>query len=485
MKLSKKIMVAAAVGALGVAAAVPAMAFENEFHGMYRAYGFMTNAYSGGAAFNLAENSRTDKFIEQRARLQYIAKASDDLRLVTHFELDTKFGGSTGSKYVSGDGGNLDADRVSLETKNVYLDFKIPSIPVRATVGVQPFNDSFGGLFGNFDATGAVLAGNFGALKATYGYFTVGASATGTTFPTNNTSKDLNVLDLKFAVNKDITVGASYYNVLNKPASTIGTAAIAANANVFIIDNRPTSPTFGQLITQPAIAAVPAVYGPTLVNNTLGLNANAKFGPATITAAFGYQFGKAMAVAQNTSAIAAAVSAKVAAGPGSVNVAALYLSGDKNGTGYNKGWESIGATVNYYTPANMWLITRNAATINSSTQIGGGTDLTRNGLGLMGLFAGYEGTAGKVFYSANVGAAKVDAKRAAESANIGTELNATIGYKLYANLSTQFTAAYAFLGDGYGKDSGTLIGATATGTTAGVRNADNPFLTAIALNYAF
>lgn len=441
MKLSKKIMVAAAVGALGVAAAVPAMAFENEFHGMYRAYGFMTNALSGDGTFQLKENSRTDKYIEQRARLQYIAKASDDLKLVTHFELDTNFGRKAGA-------GDLDADEVMLETKNVYLDFNIPSTKINAKVGIQPFNDSFGGLFGNFDSTGAVFTGKFNALTATYGYFTVDSAAG---FDSNRKAVDLNVVDVKYAINKDMTVGASYYMLLDKPTNV----------------------------------------GPTVVNNTVGLNASAKFGPATVAGAFGLQFGKASNYTAvpalgtaGTTAMAAAINAKVAVGPGNVNVAALYLSGDKDGAGYNRAWQPIGSTVTYYTPANMWLITRNVATINSSTMIGGGSDLTRNGLGLMGAFAGYEGTAGKAFYSANVGYAKVAMKRGADSASIGTELNATIGYKLYANLSTQFTAAYAIIGDGYGKDTGVLLpGATAASN--GANKADNPFLTAIALNYAF
>ena len=32
---------------------------------------------------------------EQRARILYTAKASDDLKLVTHFELDSRFGGTS------------------------------------------------------------------------------------------------------------------------------------------------------------------------------------------------------------------------------------------------------------------------------------------------------------------------------------------------------------------------------------------------------
>ena len=96
MNFKKTVAIATAAGALA-AISVPAMALENEFHGMYRAYGYVTNATSGGGGFNLKEKSVTDKYIEQRARIQYIAKASDDLKLVTHFELDTKFGGQTTS----------------------------------------------------------------------------------------------------------------------------------------------------------------------------------------------------------------------------------------------------------------------------------------------------------------------------------------------------------------------------------------------------
>jgi hypothetical protein len=487
MNFKKAATIAAAAGALA-AVSVPAMAFENEFHGMYRAFGYMTNALSGAGGFNLANGSGTDKFMEQRARLQYIAKASDDLKLVTHFELDTKFGGAnTSGKYVpgNGDGGGLDADKLSLETKSVYLDFKIPSTPVRAQVGVQPYNDSFGGLFGNFDATGAVFTAKFDALTASYGYFTVGqAAVTGVGFDafkkgTNNTAQDLNAIDLKFAISKDLSLGASYYMLLDKTGDS---------------------------------------QSATVANNTVGLNAAGKIGPVSLTGALGMQFGKsnpgftpsgslssaATASAngtfpvtaagvsatsgsepglnnQGTIGLAAALAAKIAVGPGNVNLAALYLSGDADGTGYNHAWQPIGSGVTYYSPANMWLLTRNAATINSSTAIGGSSDITRGGRGIKGIFAGYEGSADKIFYSGNVGYAAVDKKQTANSSSIGTELNATVGYKLYANLSASVTAAYAILGDGFGAENATLLQGAAT--TA--KSYDNPFLTAVQLNYTF
>ena len=74
-------------------------------------------------------------------------------------------------------------------------------------------------------------------------------------------TQDLNVLDLKFALTKDITLGTSYYMQLDK----VG------------VNNK------------------------TVVKNTLGLNAAAKVGPAALTASFGIQFGKTNGYAASTS----------------------------------------------------------------------------------------------------------------------------------------------------------------------------------------
>jgi len=441
MNFKKTAAIAAAVGALG-AVSVPAFALENEFKGMYRAYGYYTNALSGAGGFNL-KDSATDKFIEQRARLMYTAKASADLKLVTHFELDTKFGGSTNAKYANAgaagsDAGGLDADRVTLETKNVYIDFNCPLTGSKVLVGIVPFSDAYQGTWGNFDTTALVVSKKFGAFTGTYVYAAAAqADLTGSTFNSDRNTLDVNILDGRFAVSKDLTLGANYYNVLG-----------------------PNSTNYQM--------------------NMLGLNAAGKFGPAALTASFGYQFGN-QDIARNVdiNAFGGAVAAKIDAGPGKVNLSFLYLSGD-NGVLVNKdkGWQVASAGTTYFTPANMWLITRNAATINSSTAIGGSSDLTRGGRGIMGFFAGYEGAADKLYYNANVGYAQVDEKRTAASDEIGTEINATVGYKLYPALSISATAAYAFLGDGYGKSTGTLL-------PGGVANADDPFLTNVALNFSF
>jgi len=450
MSFKKTMLAVAAVTALTAATAVPAMALENEFHGMYRAFGYLTNAETGGTGFNLRDNSANTFFAEQRARLMYIAKASDDLKLVTQFELDSRFGGMTAGKYQSNDAGGLDADQVTLETKNFYLDFNIPATPVNMKVGTQPFNDAFQGIFSAMDATGVVASAKVGAFTPTLGWFRLSDNnfdaATGL-LPGDHVA-DLIVLDGKFALNKDITLGASYYNVQNDETASTGTA--------FTNDY--------QLL------------------HMLGLNASAKVGPAALTGFLAYQFGD-YSDTRDLSAYAAGAVAKVAVGPGKINAAALYLSGNEDATGDFTSFRQVATNgaVSYFNPSNMWLLIRNGAMINSSAQIGGPagatqTDLTRGNVGLIGFFGGYEMAMGKAFGSANIGYAMADEDGAAD-ASIGTELNATIGYKVYDNLTASFTAAYAILGDGMNDGPALLPG--------GVADADDPYMANIQLSYVF
>src|SRR6266568_314038 len=161
MTLKKKILVVSAAGALIAAAAVPALALENEFHGSYKLKFFNDN-YEQGSFGQLTPTTlgglNNSNYFEQRARLFYTAKASDDLKLVTGFEIDSVFGDkSQGGIAVNGgtntatsplatnatafrnSGGALDADAVNLETKWVYLDFNIPSAPVNVKAGIQAY----------------------------------------------------------------------------------------------------------------------------------------------------------------------------------------------------------------------------------------------------------------------------------------------------------------------------------------------------------
>jgi hypothetical protein len=230
----KKQLVVLSAAAMVAAVAVPALAFENEFHGMYRLRANMTNFQEAGLAGfqdvgaaaltgppavaakaavskNLSLYSKDDRTFttfEQRARIQYIAKASDDLKLVTHFEIDSSWGDgafSTGRSTGAGTGG----DTVNLETKNVYLDFNLPDSKINMKVGLQPWSDAYKGVFFNDDVAGAVASTKFDALTATAAFLRTYDAQGNTTLGKKNI--DVYVLDGKFALNKDVTLGASYY----------------------------------------------------------------------------------------------------------------------------------------------------------------------------------------------------------------------------------------------------------------------------------
>src|SRR6185369_628066 len=137
MSFKKTMLAIAAVGAMTAASAVPAMALENVFNGSFRLKGDFTNFDQAGgndatlkgtgatSQTPLRKSAATFMFLEQRARIYYTAKANDDLKLVTAFEIDSRWG-DTSSTNGRNIGGGIEADTVNLETKNVYLDFNIP-----------------------------------------------------------------------------------------------------------------------------------------------------------------------------------------------------------------------------------------------------------------------------------------------------------------------------------------------------------------------
>ncbi len=448
----KKKLVILGAAALTAAAAVPALAFENEFHGMYKFMGYESNIFNGAQA-NLRTEGGSGWFAEQRARLQYIAKANDDLKLVTHFELDSRFGGiNTAYKGTASgnDGGQLDADSLTLETKSVYLDFNCPITGTNVKAGLQPWADSYQSLFLLADMTGLQATKKFGALTANLGWFRFDDNTATSTKPGDLTA-DLIVADAKFALNKDVTLGASYYNVQ---------------------DDTKISPA------APPILAVTSRATGYEILHMIGVNADIKAGPATIKPFAAYQFGE-VSKTMDIDAYGLGVVGNVKTGAsGKVNFAAVYLSGDDNpATGDMEGWQNVADATTYFNAANMWLILPSGQAINSLTSVVG-RDTNTGNRGLYGVFVGYDGTVGKMFYNANLGYAHTAEERTGEDGEIGTEINAQVGYKLYDNLSVSAAGAYALLGDGIGGTPGSNI-FNRTG------NIDDPWMINTQLSYSF
>jgi hypothetical protein len=474
MNFKKAAAIATAVGALA-AVSVPAMAFENEFHGMYRLRAMVTNFENAGVSL-LGKDSVDTTLFEQRARIQYTAKASDDLKLVTHFEIDSTWG-DTAYNNGRGLGGAQGADTVNLETKHVYLDYNCPLTGANVKVGIQPVADAYKGIIINDDAAGIFASKKFGGVTATAGFsrlqdFNRTTSTPTTTFtaaptaanpitpfetanPIGRNTLDLYLLDAKFAVSKALTVGGSYYLLRDNPKGV----------------NRSDS----------------------LDVHAVGVNAAAKFGIISADAFFAYQAGSELATqGRDLSAFAAQAAIKANLDKaGTVRANVLYTSGDDGkSTTKVKAWQSLTSgdalttSSNTYYDSKMVLLMRNVVNMDSDKALVNYTNNANRGLTL--ITVGYDATiTDKLGASANIGYALTSQKYAADqSSSIGTELNAQLDYKMFSNLTTSLTGAYVILGDAKKYTTAANTFTTAAQKAAGVKS-DNPYLASIMFNYTF
>ncbi|MBC8018334.1 MAG: histidine kinase [Verrucomicrobia bacterium] len=459
MSLKKTVAIAAAVGAMA-AISVPAMALENEFHGSYTFNTIFSNFQDGGSGdFN--PNLKRDKlqmnnYFEQRGRIQYTAKVSDDLKFVTHFEINNRFGNINtvlnsqgGQTDVSGS--DLDADGLNLVTKHVYLDFNLGS-NFNTKLGIQPYRDTIKGLFIDADIPAVMTATKLGAYTLGLGFSRFDDTSTGAT-RLGDLARDLFIMDNTFAFTKDTKAALSYY---------------------LLADYR--TPEQARLI------------------NTLGASAETKLGPLTLSGFAAIQAGHQKhqvgtgAVPTRTSrnfhGYAANVAAKLAVGPGTAKTAFLFVSGNNNAptTGaHDRGWVSTG--VNSYNESGLMILVRNTANSPTSTDRYLRKVITNVAVASMGYDANLTD---KIYANGNVGFAWVPASNQGSVLNpkrnasdfLGTEFNLETGYKVNSNLTLRAQAAYAILG-GYYKD------AASNSTTTALKDPENPYTARLFASFKF
>jgi hypothetical protein len=453
----KKSSILAAVLTLGIAAAAAttACAFENEFHGMFSARyinsnfnGTSTTSFTDGARYGgdslympggKPKDVYSANFVEQRARLQYIAKASADLKLVTAFELDYTYWGNSSyganapnSGFTSAGrngGGAIGADTVNFETKSVYIDANVLK-NVNMKLGMQPYNDSFKGVLFDADMAGIAFSSSYDKFTPSIGYFRFNDSGVYQDNVLGHLSNDMFLLDGKYAVNKDLKVGAAYYLFRNNSFTT--------NANL-----------------------INDIGKQDVKMSTFGLNAEYTSGPLTLNGFGVFQTGTANA--RSTSAWALNAGAKYKVGPGTARTEFLYVSGDNDTTGHSNAFYSVfnhiglaehgyydnemvilGRDKNAYTTDNSIIA---AAGNNAQGQIGGyiGYDLPINDKLTTAFNAGFAAVA-----KDNINKPKnLKTGRTNSSNYLGSEFNAEATYTLLTGLTVSTRAAYVVLGDYY------------------------------------
>ncbi|PKN13584.1 MAG: porin [Deltaproteobacteria bacterium HGW-Deltaproteobacteria-4] len=395
MKKSMKFLIAAlALAAL----TTPAFALEHEVSGRFASFYEVSNYTDANSLEgNLQKSAPTSNWFDQRLRLGYNVKADANVKLVTKFELDYTFWGN--SSYATGrnQGGAIGADSVNLETKNIYLDWTVPSHNLNAKVGMQGYGDAFSGIIFSSDMAGILLSHGCTNATTSVGFFRWNDSLNSGSFPGKDT-QDLFVVDATYNINKDLKVGAAYYYIQDDT-----TAGVDAKVH------------------------------------TLGVNANAGLGKVNVNAFLLGQTGDYDATTY-AKGYAAKLAANTAVGTGTLRADVLYVAGGDNQL------YVTGDLVGYY-DNEMMILSRdkNQTTIDNALVY----DLNNRGEGVMMASLGFD----QPFSSTLTGSANVGFASVADNVNkkgrdtIGTEFNVEVVKKATDNINLSARAAYVVLGD--------------------------------------
>ena len=313
------VLVLAAV--LVAAFAAPAMA-DLKVTGFYRSKAMMSNFFNMGGGGRGAvvlgspgigspsisrEHDGSFQYVEQRARIKFDV-GTENARAVFHFESDMNWGVGSGQDGARNGGGALSADSVQLETKEVYVWFKIPDTSISAKVGMQSVDDHYAGIFSNgADMTGIFVNGQFEPVKWTVGWAKLYENMAGVSDDTA-----LYLASVQFAPGKDMNVGVNFYMLKDdsgRNLSYLGNNYLGATGAPFI-DTYKSS-----------------LYMP-------GANFSMNAGPAKISGFAFWQFGRVsehngVDESFNISAGMIDLRADVKAGPGNFFLEGFYIRGTK------------------------------------------------------------------------------------------------------------------------------------------------------------
>jgi len=461
--------------------AVPAMA-DIKATGFYRSKAWLSNFHDGSGGPSLrtgqtGDEEQTNAYVEQRARVKF-EFGTENVRAVWFLESDMLWGDSSGA-VARNQGGALSGDSIQIETKNLYLWFKVPDTSVDVTVGLQSQSDDYAGvLYGGADLAGIYVTGKFEPVTYKLGWAKLYENAT-------NKADDasLYVAQVKFVPAKDISIG------LNLDVLQDDTGTNPANTKINPTDDSATTPA-----TWPNANYKLMLYTP-------GVSATFKAGPATLSGFAFYQWGKFEGFIPanpdvDVRAYGLDLRADMNAGPAKVFFEGLYLSGgdsddkyeapiglgDYQGTGTGTGGNSS------YTRTRMQIMLASWDTINVSQCIVGcsggeyGDSLGLQGRGLWHIAAGASmDVTPKVKIEGNIGYLAAVKLQSGEDSwrdkDIGTEVNAGLSYNIAKGLDVGVYGAYMWLG-GFVKDAPTPPATSST-------DFKDPWTSYARINYAF
>ncbi len=425
--------------------AVPATAGTVDFSGFYRAKGFLSNFKDRDGAPTIQKDAPTAAYVEQRLRAKFTA-GEENVKVVWFSEIDMTWGDSAGSAKPAdttggayrNSGGALGADRINLETKNIFVWFKLPNTTLDFTVGLQNQSDAYAGLlYGGADMAGVFVNGKFDPVALTLGWAKLYE---------NNVQKaddmTLYVASAKLAPVKEAKLGLNFY---------------------FLQDDTGETSTANQLPVDPgANLNRKRIYIP-------GVDFTFAAGPASLTGFLLYENGKIDYLNPATTdikiqAFAVDLRGDLNLGPGKAFLEGIYLTGgDGSGDKYKSiiTLSDVNASPggnSFFARTDMSILLPNIDDCNTNQALIGAAGSAssqspgNNGRGIWHVAVGYsQKLTDKI--TGKVGAGYLTATKLLVSdpsykkKDMGTEFNANVNYNIMKGLDFGVYGAYALIGD--------------------------------------
>jgi len=436
-----------------------------------------------GGAIYPTQDMPTYQYTHMRGRLQLELVASEVAGAVWHNETDYDFGGQA---YTTGrgQGGGLGSDNTNLETKQLYLYFKVPNLNLKATAGINWIMDDFNWVVLGNDAAGVQFDYANAGTKAKFGAYrfwdpNIKATTDDVSFFMLSGSQQLSPA-AKIGV-------AGYYLMDGSGGDGNGFLSQANNPATGYNPNGSNNAATGNKVL------IPLSTKYDLNSYFAGIFGDVRIGPVLLEAWGLYNFGKVDVKGKESidiKGLAADVQASAKVGGTVLSLDALYVSGsdkdaDKEFGFTNSGLYSAGS--NPINKQGMMILLPDGNDWNySSAYAYNVSNIYEDRFhGVTGLFGNvrfplpgnFQGKVGLgTMYSAE--------KRAVNgNSHMGTEVNATLIYGINKHTSISLNSAYAFTGDFY-----QVSAAQAAASTKGVKantDPDNVSYTTLVLRVAF
>ncbi len=407
-----KKIIASAVGLMlagGVAATTASAAVENQFGGYWRTRFTFEDNFRGPITDRFANDVASRTYVDQRTRLYYTAKFSDDFKFVNKFEFNSGWGDLNG--------GDLGADgKNNWRIKNSYADFNMGKM-INAKVGIQGGAIARGFILDD-DFAGAVVTPTFG----------------------------------------NVTMPIIWANISNEETQSWDNSVVpdfkqnlfAVMAAIKINDGMKITP----YVVYHSITDGNDPLDKTQIEDSdnyyLGVDADLKFGAVGVWGTGIFNGGDIDG--QDTTAFLAAAGVDA----GLVHGQAFYATGDEDATdgdndafisapGLGANYKSPGIGSSYYWSEIMGLGVFDNAPSNGSP----GDDITN-------IWAANVGVTikpmDKLKVDADVWYAALVEDNAAGDTELGLEFDGKVGYKVYDNLTAEAIFAYLISGDATGDE---------------------------------